>query len=75
MTSPLPRGTPFPKLSDINGFCSVIIFIPFSDAFIGLTVFGQAEGFFEQVRRSRKSIGFSNRLLELTRVIAVHGIA
>ena len=39
---------------------------------MGLTNrFGQAEGFFEQARRSRKSVGLGNRLLELTRVIAV----
>ena len=42
---------------------------------MGLTdLSGQAEGFFEQARRSSKSVGFGNRLLELTRIIAVHRI-
>jgi len=39
---------------------------------IGRRLFGQPEGFFEQDRRSRKSVGLGNRLLEFTRIIAVH---
>jgi len=59
----------------LNSASRVGTYVKKGNVFMGLTdLFGQTEGFFEQARPPRKSVGFGNRLPALARIIAVHRI-